>query len=525
MVWRRGGADGTKVKRVGSGWLHRLLLAGVCAIGVAVHEVAVAQNNREIGVESRPFTLKFSVDEVNRLILEKRGDFSDHRRELRKRSGRGIGEREIERLARGNDPLEQEFNLRQAAVEILDRVPNANDRYAFFRGAGAIQTIANQAADTVIILGGAFSCMRFRFLGVCVKLEFPKPRATVLARYSFPTVKIETVDQPHKTGYIPRELVNRPGGIRDLSEDLYYGGLFGADVFEPSLRVGVLRAQLGAGTLGGLMGVAPEEPFRNAAGGPDSGTAAVVARDMLFRPPIDRNMRGNTRQSRTAGFRHVEYHLMPEFVNQTLGSAPPWCHQIRTPFWFSDWPGSLLPARFSGLSMVLWPSTMIPMTLLPQVCTIKNKTPGQGKTPLDLAFPLAFPDPLGIIPGQDGCMAQNGGPWLPVTNTAQSVHFTDASRVGTMKAIQTANRLIPTMMYTYQPARGDQFQWTANDRMPRGCGPLEKWKLDENPLANSVRGKDSWNVSILWTRFTCCLKWRGETPTFTVPPNQSLRFF
>ena len=148
-----------------------------------------------------------------------------------------------------------------------------------------------------------------------------------------------------------------------------------------------------------------------------------------------------------------------------------------------------------------------------------------GKTPKDMAFPLAFPLPGGLsFPGEGGCQGTNAGAWLPVTNTAQSVHFTDASRVGTMKAIRVAEKLMSESMYTYKPEKGDKFQWTRNDRMPKGCGGIEKWKLDENKLANSKKGKDPWNVVIMWTRFTCCMNWRGRVPNVWPPNKSELRF-
>lgn len=536
MVWMHSAAGRHSSPRTTfRGWLSRGVW-GFCAIFCLTARQVDAQFGDAAGLDSRPFTLEFMISEVTPLILDKREDYNNHRKELRERSGRGLLEQEVQRLARGDDDVEQEFNVQQAAVEILDRIPNADDRYKFFRGAEVGDLVANYLWDIQTIIGRLLSCMKIQLRGVCLKFTcrflYIETEATVMVRYSFPSVKIETVDHMHKTGYIPKALINVSSGLRDLAEDyLYYGRIAGADLpfkpFEVSVTNGLERAQGGSAALGGMFRAPFTQP---SAPGPDSATALSVARDALFFDPIDRNMRGHTRLVRNPGHRNVEYHLMPEFFNQTVGNSNPWCHEIRNPYWFSDWPLMMLPARYAGLSMILWPSTMIPMTFFPQVCAIKNAT--DGKTPWDLSFPLAFPDVGGIIPGQDGCIGENAGPWLPVTNTAQSVHFTDASRVGTMKAVYTANRLISNSMYTYQPNKGDKFQWTRNDRMPKGCAKIEKWKLDEEKLANSTRGNDSWNVSLLWTRFQCCLNWRSETqsncgiPIVVIPPSEAdYRFY
>jgi len=513
---------------------------GVIAAVALAPGNAAAQFGDAAGLDSRPFTLQFMISEVLPLIVDKRQDQSDHRRELRGPSGRGLLEREVQRLARGDDDLDQEFNIRGAAAEILDRVPNADDRYKFFHGAELGDLVGNYLHDIQVIIGRLFACMKIQLRAVCMKLELaggwfpvPIPEFSLMVRYSFPSVKIETVDHMHKNGYIPKMLIDVSGGLRDLAEEyLYDGSVAGADLpfkpFELSLTNGLERAQMGSTALGGMLN-APFTPVTDPPA--NSATAAALARNQLRLDPIDRNMRGHTRLARNPGYRNVEYHLMPEFFNQTIGASDPWCHAIRNPYWFSDWPLMMLPARYGGLSMILWPGTMIPMTFFPQVCAIKNAT--NGKTPWDLAFPLAFPDITGFIPGKSGCIGKNAGPWLPVTNIAQSLHFTDASRVGTMKAVYTANRLISNSMYTYQFNRGDKFQWTRSDRMPKGCAGIEKWKLDENKLANSVRETDSWNVSLMWTRFQCCLGWREKTQSdtlgaaggiFVIPPHD-FRFY
>jgi hypothetical protein len=119
-----------------------------------------------------------------------------------------------------------------------------------------------------------------------------------------------------------------------------------------------------------------------------------------------------------------------------------------------------------------------------------------------------FPDPSGIMPGQARCQGTNAGPWLPVTNTVQSLHETDASRVGVKKAIEVSQK-------------------------PLGCGGLEKWKLNEKKDAHVKEGRDHWDVALTWTRFQCCLGWRGKTKSdslgsaggiWTIPPNEDFRF-
>lgn len=488
-----------------------VLVAWWCA---GLGGVAEAQGGGGNGLDVRPFTLDFILNTVQPHIDAQQGEISRQKSNLSKPSGRGLTEKNIQKLARGGDPLESEFNPNAAAPEIIDRLGNSGDRWAFFHGAALSDLVVNHIHDIQTIVSRILSCLKFRLVNICIHYTPPfDVDVTLLIRYSFPTVKIETVDQPYKSGYFPR-FVN-DGFIIPLNEYLPVG-LY---AIAPTMtQIGVTRAKAAAQTLSGMYGHSvASDPNPS----PDGGAGIGLGMSRLG--AYNSNARWTTAMTSAPGYRHVEYHLMPEFFNTTVGAASPWCHHIRQPWWFSDWPFMMLPARFSGLSMILWPSLMVPMTFLPQVCTMKNVR--TGKTPKDMAFPLAFPLPGGLsFPGEGGCQGTNAGAWLPVTNTAQSVHFTDASRVGTMKAIRVAEKLMSGSMYTYKPEKGDKFQWTRNDRMPKGCGGIEKWKLDENKLANSKKGKDPWNVVIMWTRFTCCMNWRGRVPNVWPPNRSDFRF-
>lgn len=463
------------------------------------------------GLTVRPFTLDFMLRKVQPYIDSQQGEMSRQRRELSKPSGRGLTEKRIQKLARGGDPLENEFDRNQSAAEIIDRLPNSDDRWAYFHGAALPDLVTNQIHDIQTIISRILSCLRIQIINICIHYTFPFDiDVTPLIRYSFPTVKIETVDQPYKSGYFPRFINDNV--IIPLNNYLPFGLYSMTPIFT---QIGVARAKVAAQSLGSMYGQSmTSDPNPS----PDAGAGIGLGLSRLG--GYNDNARWTSAMTPSPGFRHVEYHLMPEFFNVAIGSQNPWCHHIRQPWWFSDWPYMILPARFAGLSMFFWPDVMGFMTFLPHVCTMKNLR--SGKTPKDMAFPLAFPLPFDL-PGASGCQGVNAGAWLPVTNTAQSVHFTDASRVGTMKAVHVANKLMSGNMYTYQPGRGDKFQWTRNDRMPKGCGGIERWKLDENKLANSKKGKDPWNVVIKWTRFTCCMNWRGKVPNIW-PPRSNFRF-
>jgi hypothetical protein len=225
--------------------LRRGALAFCLVAGLAPARGAAEPNTGAMGLDSRPFTLEFMVNDVSRHIIEKRSEFSKQQIELQKPSGRGVLERNVQRLARGDDELEDEFFSNRQALEILDRIGQTNDRYDFYRGADLGEIVSNYLHDIQKIIGRLFSCMKIQLRAVCIKLELPGgwfpvpiPELSLMVRYSFPTMKIEVVDQPFKTGYIPRLLIDLPVvGIRALSEATFYPTI-------PTLTsLGIARAQ------------------------------------------------------------------------------------------------------------------------------------------------------------------------------------------------------------------------------------------------------------------------------------------
>lgn len=459
-----------------------------------------------------PATLEFMLRKVQPRIEASQAERDRHKKDLAKRSGRGLFEKEIQRKARGGDPLEQELNPQRAAQEIIDRLPNDDDRWEYFHGAELSDMVVNIIHDVQTIVSRLLSCMKFRVLGVCLEWRGinPIPDITLLIQYSFPTVKIETVDQPYKSGYFPR-LVN-DSVIIPLNENAPFGSLY--ELAPMLTQFGLMRSKIATQTLGGIYGhTTTEDPNPSQDGG-----NAMASGLSVLRQAYDENARWTNGTTPGSGFRHAEYHVMPEFFNLTVGQVGIFCHHILQPWWFSDWPYMILPARFGAMSLIFWPGAMAPMTLIPHVCTFKNMR--SGKTPKDMLYPLAFPLPDDLW-GAEGCQGVNAGPWLPVTTTVQSPYQSDAARVATWRGIKVARKLMPGNMYTWEG--DDKIQWTRNDRMPKGCGGIPKWKLDEHKLANSKRGADSWHVAITWTRFKCCMGWRGETPDIHFPPGD-LRF-
>lgn len=433
------------------------------------------------GISERPATMGFMLNETRRLVESKRAvEMPRQRQKLLELDG--SGQPAIKRLARGTE------------------------RWKYFHGAELDEIGANYIHDIQTIISRLLSCMRFRLRGVCVRIEFLSVSWTPLIEYNFPVLKVESVDQPLKSGYIPKELNEL---LLPATEATYHP-------LAPSFaQASVQSAALSAGSLGAMFGTELTQPQMNPLG------QAGLARGMGI-TEYDEDKRWSTRRSDSSGHVNVEYHLMPEFFNKVIGAQWPWCHQIRNPWWFSDWPLMILPARFSGISLALWPDQMLNLMFVPQACSFKNIT--QGKTPADMLFPLAFNDG-GLIPGQGSCQNDNHGSLLPVTNTANSLHYTDASRVATRKAMMIAEKLLPSTMYTYKPERGDRFQWSRSSRMPKGCSRIERWKLDEDPRANSkVDPADPWNVAIFWPRFTCCWGWRNRNPTFTLPSTRLRKF-
>jgi hypothetical protein len=141
---------------------------------------------------------------------------------------------------------------------------------------------------------------------------------------------------------------------------------------------------------------------------------------------------------------------------------------------------------------------------MPETCVGTNSWLRGGKTPIDMlltgnntldAAKLAWPSA--------GCQGVNQGPWIPVTNGANTSFRSVAATIGVRKGVETARKFMPSQFYKFDKNR-DRIQFTRNARMPSTCKKIEQYALNYKGGNKEVEDNDPWYLAEVWKYFRCC---------------------
>lgn len=381
-----------------------------------------------------------------------------------------------------------ETKIPQARMEAQRKLTDVlgNRTPSYDRGADVGEIVANVMHDFQTIIGDFFDCLDFKIVGLCYKISWHGISFDIYRQYRLPVQDVESVQTPGKSGFLPK-FVNNP--MMDIVESTYYP--LAADIATTSMQ----WTQASASLTASLAGYELPEPLGDLEG--DDSIADKVKQ-------IPKQKRFRNLDDTLGGSRYAEYTVLPQIFNQIMGRLWFFCHDVLFPgIWSSYYPATIMPARMSVISFFLFPAEMMNKFLVPNTCSGVNNQLRGGKAPFDLTLTqnMAY-DAMNLVSPGMGCLKENDGGWVPVSNYTQNSNFNVASISGTVKGIKTASRLMPIAFYDMNPDK-DRVQWSQNDRMPHDCVKLERY-VKNFGNANQRKGKDLWNVAIHWRFFRCC---------------------
>lgn len=394
------------------------------------------------------------------------------------------------------------FYLKEGdAREMIEKAKNSienevtPDFHKYDRGTTPGEIEKNNLWDDEVILtdlNNLRQCIDYEIIGFCLKVM---PNGTVefppYVKYFGPPQKVENVDQPLKTGYVEKELIER--FLNQLDDDAYYD--FADDLALSEVEFAYYATLFQNWRRGGNTS--------NTLGSP-SETAEIRKRaiDDLKKNFSKKKRFHHSDQSVTSnGFVYNEYHLMPtghdirfgDLYSAASAAEPlipiletlwgdPFVHISKFPQpVFSDIPEHILAGRWWGTSFMLFPGLMFERFFLPEGCQHFNKnsdwmadrdnqsidnlnapigrrlnfdptTPDEPKpfhgSPGDMLTGFLLPRDAKRTAG-DACQGMNQAPWLPVLNTVQTSFHTTAAAVGTVKGIKLGHALYPNTNYDF----------------------------------------------------------------------------
>ncbi len=364
----------------------------------------------------------------------------------------------------------------------------AHQERKYERGAEVGEIVQNILHDFQVILGDFFDCLDFKIVGLCYKITWTGIHFDIYRQYRLPVQDVESVQHPYESGFLPK-FVNE--ALLPVSEQTFYPL---AKTIAETNNLWVSHSIDLAGNMAGYDFNAADTRFE----GNDNAKNDIKT--------VDRDKRFHNSDDLMGGNRYVEFAVLPQLFNQIMGRLWFFCHDVLFPgVWTSYYPLTILPARMSGFSLLLYPAEMINKMLVPQTCAgVDNQLRG-GKTPFDMILTgNQNYDALNLVSPGLGCLKENDGSWVPLTNYHTNSAFSVGSVAATMKGIKTAVKLMPWSFYDIDRSR-DRIQWSANDRMPDDCVKLERFVRNFGD-ANLRKGDDPRNVAIHWRFFRCCAR-------------------
>jgi hypothetical protein len=370
----------------------------------------------------------------------------------------------------------------------LNKIGSGLASPSYDRGADIVEILSNSMHDIEKILGQFFPCWDWKIVGLCMRITWTGVSFAPYTSYRLPKQKVDNHPQEFQHHYLPK-LVNE--FLIDAAEDVYYPMIDEVSEWNIDFAGKALKSEEAIG--------GPNLPSA-----PDFSANRAAADALENATPQDKRWRGAN--DMYSGWTKNEFTVIPELFSKVFDNITyANCHKKKNgSIWSSDYPLSLLPARWGTISFIINPLGMINRFIMPQTCLGSNSWLRGGKTPIDMLYTgnttldsarLAWPS--------TGCQGTNQGPWLPVTHGATTAFRSTAAAIGVRKGMETARSFMPSQFYKFDPSK-DRVQWTRNKRMPKSCKKIEQFVLDYNRGNHEKDDEDPWFMAEVWKYFRCC---------------------